>query len=43
MGSSAEHILRVAPVPVLLIRAPEAAAKVESERFSLPDGQVANQ
>ncbi|MDZ4356493.1 MAG: universal stress protein [Variovorax sp.] len=43
MGSNAEHILRMAPVPVLLIRAPEIAAKVDYERFSLPDGLVANQ
>jgi len=43
MGSNAEHILRMAPVPVLLIRAPEVAAKADHERFSLPDGRVANQ
>ena len=34
MGSSAEHILRHATVPVLLIRAPEAGAKADAERFS---------
>ncbi|MFH0131822.1 universal stress protein [Variovorax sp. VaC1] len=42
MGSSAEHILRVSPVPVLLVRAPESA-KTESERFKLPSGTVASQ
>jgi len=43
MGSSAEHILRMAPVPVLLLRAPEEAAKSEFERFKLPSGTVAAQ
>ncbi len=43
MGSSAEHILRMSPVPVLLIRAPEAQAKAESEGFRLPVGEVASQ
>ena len=43
MGSSAEHILRMSPVPVLLVRAPEALAKAESERFALPAGEVASQ
>jgi nucleotide-binding universal stress UspA family protein len=43
MGSSAEHILRMSPVPVLLVRAPEELAKAESERFTLPVGEVASQ
>lgn len=43
MGSNAEHILRMSPVPVLLVRAPEALARAESERFSLPVGEVASQ
>jgi nucleotide-binding universal stress UspA family protein len=43
MGSSAEHILRMSPVPVLLIRAPEKLAREESERFTLPSGTVASQ
>ena len=43
MGSSAEHILRMSPVPVLLVRAPEELARAESERFSLPVGEVASQ
>lgn len=43
MGSSAEHILRMSPVPVLLVRAPEEMARAESERFSLPVGEVASQ
>ena len=43
MGSSAEHILRMSPVPVLLVRAPEQLAKAESERFRLPTGEVASQ
>ncbi|BEP55516.1 universal stress protein [Variovorax sp. V118] len=42
MGSSAEHILRMAPVPVLLVRAPEEA-KAEHERFTLPGGMLASQ
>ena len=42
MGSSAEHILRMSPVPVLLIRAPESA-KAEHERFTLPSGELASQ
>ena len=42
LGSSAEQIARMAPVPVLLIRAPEEA-KAESERFALPRGTVASQ
>ena len=37
MGSSAEHILRHSPVPVLLVRAPEAA-RAEAERFTVPAG-----
>lgn len=41
MGSSAEHILRMSPVPVLLIRAPKKLAKAESERFTLPGGALA--
>jgi len=43
MGSSAELILRHATVPVLLVRAPEAQAKAEAARFTLPSGLVANQ
>ncbi|MGJ7568099.1 universal stress protein [Variovorax sp. GB1R11] len=43
MGSSAEHILRMSPVPVLLIRAPEEPARAESEHFTLPAGEVASQ
>lgn len=42
MGSSAEHILRMSPVPVLLVRAPESA-KTEHERFTLPSGTLASQ
>ena len=42
MGSSAEHILRMSPVPVLLVRAPESA-RTEHERFALPGGEVASQ
>ncbi|QOF76121.1 universal stress protein [Variovorax sp. 38R] len=42
MGSSAEHILRIAPVPVLLVRAPEEA-RTEHERFTLPSGALASQ
>ena len=42
MGSSAEHILRMSPVPVLLVRAPETA-RAESERFTLPTGALASQ
>ncbi|MET3464655.1 MULTISPECIES: universal stress protein [unclassified Variovorax] len=42
MGSSAEHILRMSPVPVLLVRAPESA-KTEHERFALPAGELASQ
>lgn len=42
MGSSAEHILRMSPVPVLLVRAPESA-KAESEHFTLPIGMLASQ
>ena len=41
MGSSAEHILRMSPVPVLLVRAPEVA-KTEHERFTLPPGVLAS-
>jgi len=45
MGSSAEHILRYASVPVLLVRAPEAASKGEpaptSTHVSLPSGALA--
>ena len=40
MGSSAEHILRMSPVPVLLVRAPEIARK-ENEQFLLPVGVLA--
>ncbi|MET3496618.1 universal stress protein [Variovorax boronicumulans] len=42
MGSSAEHILRMSPVPVLLVRAPDDA-KAEHERFKLPIGVLASQ
>ncbi|MFT3815433.1 MAG: universal stress protein [Acidovorax sp.] len=42
LGSSAEQILRMAQIPVLLIRAPEEA-QAESERFTLPTGTVASQ
>lgn len=42
MGSSAEHILRMSPVPVLLVRAPEEA-RAEHERFKLPAGELASQ
>ncbi|RYY86963.1 MAG: universal stress protein, partial [Comamonadaceae bacterium] len=41
MGSSAEHILRMSPVPVLLVRAPDNA-KAEHERFTLPVGVLAS-
>ena len=43
MGSSAEHILRTANVPVLLVRAPEVHAKAEAARFSLPSGTLASE
>lgn len=42
MGSNAEHILRMSPVPVLLVRAPETA-RAEFERFTLPTGTLASQ
>lgn len=42
MGSSAEQILRMSPVPVLLVRAPEEA-RAEHEAFTLPVGLVATQ
>jgi nucleotide-binding universal stress UspA family protein len=42
MGSNAEHILRMSPVPVLLVRAPETA-RAESEHFTLPAGTLASQ
>jgi nucleotide-binding universal stress UspA family protein len=45
MGSSAEHIVRYAPVPVLLVRAPETDSKAEPVaapmRVSLPTGALA--
>ncbi|RZL96209.1 MAG: universal stress protein [Variovorax sp.] len=46
MGSSAEHILRYARVPVLLVRAQAIEAKVEGKaetpvRVSLPTGALA--
>jgi nucleotide-binding universal stress UspA family protein len=45
MGSSAEHILRYASVPVLLIRAPEGESKAEAVQapthVSLPTGALA--
>ncbi|OUM00929.1 universal stress protein [Variovorax sp. JS1663] len=44
MGSSAEQILRYSPVPVLLVRAPEAEKKTapdEAKRVSLPVGALA--
>jgi len=43
MGSSAEKILRTAPVPVLLVRAPEHHARADAERFAMPRGAVASQ
>lgn len=36
MGSSAEHILRYAPVPVLLVRASEAAAELKTKPAGAP-------
>lgn len=45
MGSSAEHVLRYASVPVLLVRAPESETKAEpaatSTHVSLPSGALA--
>lgn len=44
MGSSAEHILRTAPVPVLLVRAPETESRphpVEPAHVSQPTGALA--
>jgi nucleotide-binding universal stress UspA family protein len=45
MGSSAEHILRYASVPVLLVRAPEGESKAEAVQapasVSLPTGALA--
>lgn len=48
LGSSAEHVLRLSPVPVLLVRAPEPAAvpKLEAHdgsplRVHLPTGALA--
>jgi len=45
MGSSAEHILRYASVPVLLVRAPTVESKTDSAqppaRVSLPTGALA--
>jgi nucleotide-binding universal stress UspA family protein len=47
MGSSAEHVLRYASVPVLLVRAPEAATQAEAAatatatHVSLPTGALA--
>lgn len=45
LGSSAEHILRFAPVPVLLVRAPESESKPEpaqaATRVRLPSGALA--
>jgi nucleotide-binding universal stress UspA family protein len=45
MGSSAEHVLRYATVPVLLVRAPETDTRSEPEatstRVSLPTGPLA--
>jgi nucleotide-binding universal stress UspA family protein len=40
MGSSAEHILRHAPVPVLLVRAPESESR-EPLHVSQPTGALA--
>jgi len=44
MGSGAENVLRNAPVPVLLVRAPEAVAVIEAEqsavRVSLPSAAL---
>jgi nucleotide-binding universal stress UspA family protein len=45
MGSSAEHILRYACVPVLLVRAPESESKADAiqapTHVSLPTGALA--
>jgi nucleotide-binding universal stress UspA family protein len=48
LGSSAEYVLRLSPVPVLLVRAPEAPAQVSVEaaaekplRVHLPSGALA--
>lgn len=48
LGSSAEHVLRLSPVPVLLVRAIEATEKVPAEtvgdatlRVHLPSGALA--
>ena len=46
MGSSAERILRISPVPVLLVRAPESAKSEHEhkhEHFTLPSGMLASQ
>jgi len=43
MGSSAEQILRTANVPVLLVRAPEAHAKADAQRFTMPSGALASE
>jgi nucleotide-binding universal stress UspA family protein len=48
LGSSAEYVLRLSPVPVLLVRAPEAPAPAHAEatdekpmRIHLPSGALA--
>jgi nucleotide-binding universal stress UspA family protein len=48
LGSSAEHVLRLSPVPVLLVRMPEAAAVPKADdsdeglrRVHLPTGALA--
>lgn len=48
LGSSAEYVLRLSPVPVLLVRAPEATGKAPAEsaadtslRVHLPSGALA--
>lgn len=48
LGSSAEHILRYAPVPVLLVRAPDSESKREqasstTTRVSPPPGALATE
>jgi len=43
MGSSAEQILRTSAVPVLLVRAPEAHAKADAARFTMPAGALASE
>lgn len=40
LGSSAEHILRFSPVPVLLIRAPEVKAEEKAEKEEKADKPI---